>query len=243
VSASAGASAPRAPEDAGPRATHVEVPRTARLWTVGDPAARDVWIALHGYGQLAEYFVRHFVPHAGTASGRLVVAPEALSRFYLGSSEGGGGGQARVGATWMTREDRAAEIRDYVRYLDLALDAVTAGREAGSWRLHVLGFSQGATTAVRWLHHRHAQGRAPAATLALWGGALPHDLDLAVDGAVLRATPLVLVVGDADPYVTAEREAEHRRRLDEARIAYRHERYAGGHRLEAEPLGALLASA
>ena len=65
------------------RSAHAETPRTARYWHVGTPDARDVWVALHGYGQLAEYFVRHFVPFAGDE--RLVVAPEALSRFYVGA--------------------------------------------------------------------------------------------------------------------------------------------------------------
>ena len=220
-----------------PRSAHVEVPRTARYWTVGAPDAREVWVVIHGYGQLAEYFVRPFAARAGEA--RLIVAPEALSRFYLGSGEGGAHG-ARVGATWMTREDRLSEIADYVRWLDRALDAATGGCDPSRARLHVLGFSQGAVTATRWLHDRHARGLPPAARLVLWGGAVPHDLDLAADGEVLRRTRLTLVVGDDDPFANPAMVAEQTARLDGADIPYAVVRYPGGHRIDADVLAPVL---
>lgn len=220
------------------RAAHVEIPRTARYWSVGEPHAPEVWVALHGYGQLAEYFVRHLAPFAGAH--RLVVAPEALNRFYLGSGEGGSNAERRVGATWMTREDRDAEIRDYVRWLDRALDDATAGFDPDRTRLCVLGFSQGAVTATRWLAARHRDGRPPAARLVLWGGELPHDLDLAAAADPLRATALALVVGDADPFVTEATVERQTARLDGAGVPYAVVRYAGGHRLEREALARVL---
>ena len=226
---------------AAPRVVHLEVPRTARLQLLGDPAtARTLWVALHGYGQLAEYFARPFVE--ALPADACVVVPEALSRFYL---SGTGAPGARIGATWMTREDRLAEIADYVRYLDRALDAVLAGRAVGAVRLCVLGFSQGATTACRWLAHRHAHGLAPAARLVLWGGGVPPDLDAPGDGreAVLRATPLTLVVGDADEYVTPEAVAEQERGLAAGAVPYTLVRYAGTHRVPPEVLRAVLREA
>ena len=39
---------------------------------------------------------------------RLIVAPEALSRFYLGEVSQRPASERRVGASWMTREDRPA---------------------------------------------------------------------------------------------------------------------------------------
>ncbi len=59
------------------------VPRTARYYTLGPTHGfpRELWFVCHGYGQLAERFLRQFAPlDDGT---RLIVAPEALSRFYL----------------------------------------------------------------------------------------------------------------------------------------------------------------
>ncbi|MGZ8470491.1 MAG: alpha/beta hydrolase [Gemmatirosa sp.] len=223
----------------GAESAHVETPRTARYWHAGAPDAREVWIALHGYGQLAEYFVRHFVPFAGER--RLVVAPEALSRFYVGADENGSHGAMRVGATWMTREDRLSEIADYVRWLDAALDAATGGFDASRARLNVLAFSQGTATACRWLLHRRRAGHASAARLVLWGGELPHDLDLAQDGALLRDTPLTLVVGEEDAFATPASVAQQRARLDAARIPHALVSYAGGHRIERETLARVLA--
>jgi predicted esterase len=229
------------------RAHHVEVPRTARYYTAGDPAgARRVWLAVHGYGQLAGYFARHFAPHAGPGSGRLVVAPEALSRFYVSREDPATGAPARVGATWMTREDRDAEIADYVRYLDRALDAATAGAgpDAGALPLGVLGFSQGAATACRWVAYRHQHGLPAPRALVLWGGALPHDFDLAgADGDALRRLRLVLAAGDADEFATPALVAEQEARLGGAGVAYEVVRYAGGHRLDGAVLGRLLEAA
>ena len=225
-------------EAARVRTAHVEVPRTARLHIVGDAAtARTLWVALHGYGQLGAYFARPFAEAAPVET--CVVVPEALSRFYLA---GTGGPTARVGATWMTREDRLAEIADHVRYLDRALAAVLDGRPLVEVRLCVLGFSQGATTACRWLAHRHAAGEAPAARLVLWGGGVPPDLDAPGDGreAVLRATPLTLVVGDADEFVSAQAVAEQEARLGAAGVAYDVVRYAGTHRIPPEVLREVL---
>lgn len=226
------------------RAHHVEVPRTARYYTVGDPAAaREVWLALHGYGQLAGYFARHFAAHAAAGSGRFVVAPEALSRFYVGREDAATGAAARVGATWMTREDRDAEIADYVRYLDRALDAATtdAGLDPGALPLGVLAFSQGAATACRWVAYRHQHGLPAPHALVLWGGALPHDFDLAgAGGDALRATRLTLVVGDADEFATPTVVAAQEARLTEAGVPHAVVRYAGGHRLDAQILGEIL---
>ncbi len=228
-----------------PRAHHLEVPRTARYYTLGGgPSTRAVWLVLHGYGQLAEYFARNFAPHT---EGRLVVAPEALSRFYLpapGGGTGGANGAARVGATWMTREDRLNEIGDYVRYLDRTLDAATEAAEVDPARtpLAVLGFSQGAATACRWAAHRYADGLAPPARVVLWGGAVPPDFDLAgADGDALRAARLTLVVGDADEFATAAVSAEQEARLTAAGVAYEVVHYPGGHRLDAVALGRVLA--
>src|SRR5258707_6339251 len=147
---------------------HLTVGRTARYYTLGEPGpdVRQVWVVCHGYGQLAGRFVRHFEPIADAS--RLIVAPEGLSRFYLDS-----GMHERVGATWMTREDRLADIEDYVGYLDALHAAVFRQVHPGSVQLVVMGFSQGVATAARWA----ARGRR-AERLVASGGVLPAELDL-----------------------------------------------------------------
>jgi len=203
---------------------HLSVPRSARYFTVGaDPAtARAIWFVLHGYGQLAERFLQRF---AGGADGqRSVVAPEGLSRFYLE-----GNARDNVGASWMTREDRLTEIDDYVRYLDAVFSAVTHERRPPEG-IHVLGFSQGSTTACRWL----TLGRAHADRLVLWGGEVPPDLDFARARERWKDTSLLLVVGNDDHYITPRILAYQEQRLSEHGIAYRVEQFEGGHEIRTD---------
>lgn len=212
----------------------MRIPRTARYWTEGDAgAARDVWVILHGYGQLAADFLRAAGPLAG--AGRLVVAPEALSRFYSRASEGGSHADAGVGASWMTREDRDHEIADYVSYLDALLSRVMAPLDPAP-RVHVLGFSQGVATAARWV----AAGGVRPATLVLWGSLPPADLDQA-GRTRFAGLDLRLVHGTNDRLVTPDAlEATiSRLRRDGAQVTV--QSFEGGHRLDDGVLAALAA--
>lgn len=204
--------------------------RSARYYTIGR-ADREVWFVLHGYGQLAARFLRDFEPlDDGT---RLVVAPEGLSRFYVDHAD------RKVGASWMTREDRLAEIADYVRWLDAVHADVFARADRGRVGVRVVGFSQGCATATRWL----TQGSARADRLVLWGGEVPPDLEL--DRVEVRdrleALDLVLVAGSGDEYITPKVLARDTARLDAAGVPYRLIRYEGGHELDAEVLRRLIA--
>jgi len=204
------------------REHHLSVPRTARYFVLGEPgpAVREVWFVLHGYGQLAARFLKGFEPlDDGT---RLVVAPEALSRFYLDPA-----GRDKVGASWMTREDRLAEIADYVRYLDAVSADVLARLEGRAARVHVLGFSQGTATACRWA----ALGAVRADRLVLWGGEVPPDLDLAAGRERLAPLDLVLVAGSRDEFITPKVLARDEERLRGSGIAYRVIRFDGGHEI------------
>jgi len=214
-----------------PREHHLTVERTARYYTLGDPRGdpRELWIACHGYAQLAVRFLRALEPlDDGT---RLIVAPEALSRFYI-ETPGMTHAQAPVGASWMTREDRLSEIDDYFVYLDALVAQVRPEIGAGPVRTVALGFSQGAATVSRWAAH----GTSRVDRLILWGSVLPHDLDVAAHAEVLRAMDLVIVAGDADPHLPPAALAEQRDRLAAHGITMRTLSYAGGHRIEPEAL-------
>src|ERR671916_364026 len=121
---------------------HISVTRTARYYTLGAPvmAPREIWFACHGYGQLAGYFARHF--EAIDDGTRLIVVPEALSRFYFGDPRASRGIDSIVGATWMTREDREREIEDHVGYLDALYASIRRRRGRARAHVTVLGFSQ-----------------------------------------------------------------------------------------------------
>ena len=208
---------------------HLTVPRTARYYTLGPTdAPAQVWFVVHGYAQLASRFLRQFAPiDDGT---RLIVAPEALSRFYL--EPGVHGPESRVGATWMTREDRLSEINDYVAYLDALCVHVQRLLDRPPSDVRVLGFSQGAATASRWV----AMGRSRIDRLYLWGGFLPPDLDLPQAAPALRAARLTVVLGSGDAHATAERRAELETRMATHDLRGEVIEYEGGHRMHADTL-------
>lgn len=200
---------------------------------LGDPAtAGEVWFVLHGYRQLAERFIQRFSALPGAGGARAIVAPEALSRFYIEDEVGPHGPESRVGATWMTRADRDNEIRDYVGYLDLLAESLVVPPGSGSRRIVVLGFSQGAETASRWA----AYGRVPPDELVLWAGGLAADLDPGRAAGALGGTKVRLVVGSEDRWADG-RAAESERRLLELGLP-EPERivYAGGHVIRPETL-------
>lgn len=221
------------------RSHTIEIPKTARYLTLGPADAPEIWLVLHGYGQLARRFLRRFAPVDDGS--RLIVAPEALNRFYVADEPGRHGPESVVGATWMTREAREDEIRDYVRFLDLLVDRVVdeaARGGAGGPRLHLLGFSQGVATAARWLTHGE---RRPVRAI-LWGDFLPPDLDMGAAATAWAGVDVVLVRGDEDRALRNERLAdEEEARLAELGHPVRRVRYAGGHDIDPDTLTALAA--
>lgn len=167
------------------------VARTARYYQLGEltERTRHIWFVCHGYGQLAAYFIRHFAVLT-EADDTVIIAPEGLSRFYL---QGNGG---RIGASWMTREDRLTEIEDYVAYLNQLAETLLE-KSPPAAAITVLGFSQGAATASRWL----ARATFRPDRLILWAGAFPDDIDFAVATHLLQRLPVVLVCGDQDEFI------------------------------------------
>src|SRR5829696_4770422 len=134
-----------------PTEHHIKVQRTARYYMIGEPGGNtsDVWFVCHGYNQLASDFIREFEPIA--ADSRVIVAPEALNRYYIATEPGFHSAEAKIGATWMTRADRDAEIADYVAYLDDLYDEIFTRASRQEVSITVVGFSQGGATANRWL--------------------------------------------------------------------------------------------
>jgi len=196
----------------------IRVGRTARFHQLGDPlTAPRLWVVVHGYGQLARYFLNAFAPVAGADA---VVAPEGLSRFYLDDAH------QRVGAAWMTREDREHEIDDHVRYLDALIELLqpTAGRRP----LHVLGYSQGVATVARWL----ARGRARPVQAVLWGGSLPPELQHEDLATAFHGCSVDLVHGEQDALVPRAQWEQNAERLVLAGIAVERHLFPGGHALD-----------
>jgi predicted esterase len=208
----------------------LSVTRTARFVTLGpDPAtAREIWIALHGYAQLAERFLTLLAPLDDGETH--IVAPEALSRFYLETRRDGHHSNI-VGATWLTREARETDLEDHLRYLDHLAKLVIGGR-SGAPRVVIMGFSQGAVMAARWM----AQGRVVPDAALLWGAPLPTDVRGSELARHLAGRPVTLLAGEADPVVPAGTIEANAEALRAAGIDGTAIRFPGGHEIPAETL-------
>jgi predicted esterase len=199
--------------DATPREHRLPVTRSARAFTRGGEAATEAWVLLHGYGQLASRFLRGFESLA--APSRLLVAPEGLSRFYL---EAGAGS---VGASWMTKEDRAHEISDYLLYLDQVRALLVPPVP-----LTVLGFSQGVATAARW-----AVATTPAPVrLICWGGLVPEE----ISPASLGTMQLTYVVGEREEWAPPSAVEAQAAGFRAGGMAVEVIRFEGGHEIRPE---------
>lgn len=207
-------------------ANHLAVNRTARYYTLGkwNAAIQHVWFVCHGYGQLAYYFIKNF--KTLNDGQNLVVAPEALSRFYLKGFEG------RIGATWMTKEDRLTEINDYVNYLDLLYEKVFTHIDRQQIKVHLLGFSQGAATVSRWL----ALGKVEVENLILWAGLWPPDLQFEVNRHKLLNAKTYLVYGNDDPFRDEKKIRERKAIVEQEGVAYEEITFEGEHNIPEAPL-------
>ena len=211
---------------------HIVVGRTARYYTRGplDESVSQVWIVCHGFAQLAGRFMRHFAAlDDGT---RLIVAPEALNRFYVEQKPGPHGPDSKVGATWMTREDRLTEIEDYVAYLDTLSDEIFRIVPREKVSLTVLGFSQGVATVVRWAVHGHTRPD----HLILWAERLPPEIDLGAGAGELAAIPRLSVVAglkDLEAQRVLDLEKDRFQRLG---LRHTLHSFDGGHHLDEDTL-------
>ena len=171
----------------------------ARYFKLGEVTGKtsQVWYVMHGYGQLAEFFLKRF--NFLAEKNICVIAPEGLSRFYLEDLQTRSrGGSHRVGATWMTRENRAMDIENYLSYLDAIQKKETVDLKIPTT---ILGFSQGAATATRWA----LEGNIHFERLVLWAGIFPPDMNFEEGHRILRSKKVIAVFGDQDPFVTPER--------------------------------------
>lgn len=170
---------------------HIQVSKTARYFTLGelDNNTQEVWFVLHGYAQLASDFIQDFeVLNDGS---RFIVAPEGLNKFY---ARGFGGKPA---ATWMTSEDREAEIDDYINYLNTLYQALQIPTTC---RIVVLGFSQGVATASRFIHANTCR----VDEFIIYSGELAAELVNPIS-TQLQNKKITYVTGTNDPFITPEK--------------------------------------
>ena len=207
------------------KVTNLRVAKTARVYSLGEFSANtnEVWIACHGYAQLAARFIDRF--QSIVTGERVVIVPEGLHRFYLDPIDRSAE-ERRVGATWMTREAREDDISDYIEYLDRVCDTMLPAQT--DMRIVGFGFSQGTATITRWA----AASTRRLHRLILWGAGLPPDLDWSQAETRLSTVPVTLVVGRRDPFAVPERIAEQEALLRQHGVSFQTVYYDGDHRVD-----------
>lgn len=197
----------------------IEKTATYATWGEANPAIENVWLVTHGYGQLSEYFIKHF--SSLDPKKNLVIAPEALSHFYLDGFSG------RVGATWMTKYMRETEIKDYVNYIHGVFEVNMSSIDLKAVKINLLGFSQGTATICRWAFLKNINFD----KLILWAGSFPHDLDFSKSSQLLQDKKFYFVYGKQDELIKQEDFEKHLQHLKKYNIKPQIINFEGKHEL------------
>ncbi|MDC7999080.1 alpha/beta hydrolase [Gilvibacter sediminis] len=150
---------------------------------------QNLWFAFHGMGYLSRYFLKYF--KAMDPLSNYIVAPQAPSKYYQGPDF------KHVGASWLTREDTAAETQNVLNYIDAVFEAESLDLS----KLILMGYSQGVSVVCRWMASRKIQPK----MLVLHSGGIPVELTKADFDYLDPATPVYYIYGDKDQYITPEK--------------------------------------
>ncbi len=203
----------------------IEVKKTARYYTLGEYTSKteEVVVAFHGYAQLAKYFIKKFEPIVNDK--RILVAPEGLSKFYWQGMDG------RVVASWMTKEDRANEIKDQQTYLDDFYKLIQ--KKYPNTKITLLGFSQGVATMMRWIHNSEIL---KFNRLVLWAGGLPMDVMGQTMINKIKSKEPVFVYGDNDQFIKKEDVERILDKLKDENLFINIQEFEGDHNIFEKPL-------
>jgi predicted esterase len=207
--------------------------------------SRGVLIVFHGYAQQAEDAFSAVKGVPGIEDW-LIVAPQALHRFYL---HGGRTPDDPVVGSWMTRQDREVAIMDALAYVDRIIDRLVGPQArdvpsptsetygANEPRIVFAGFSQGASMAYR----AGILGRHRAAGIVALGGDIPPEVKPAPS---ISWPPVLIGAGSEDSWYSVPKVAADRAWLTAHGVTYTIARYRGGHEWTDEfkrAMGAFLA--
>lgn len=195
------------------------VPKTARYFTLGNfsESTNEIWIVLHGYAQLANYFIKNFISIQNPNN--VIVAPEGLHRFYWQGFSG------MVVASWMTKEDRLDDIKDYANFLELVYNDVLNKCPYKNVKINIFAFSQGTATVLRWLSIK----KPIVNNLILWGGTFPADINFELDKNFFNKSNIYFVMGTEDEYISKEDVEEQEKTLNDNGIKFQSIRFNGKH--------------
>ncbi|MBA3706662.1 MAG: hypothetical protein H0W84_12405 [Bacteroidetes bacterium] len=207
---------------------NIIIPKTARYFMLGEANEHieTIWFVCHGYAQLANYFIKNF--EAIKTDKNLIVAPEGLHRFYWQGFSG------KIVASWMTKEDRNEDIKDYINYLDAVYTEVLKPfrRKNKKVKINIFGFSQGAGTVCRWIESK----KYSIDNLILWAGVFPVDINFEMSKQFFNSFQTYLVIGDNDEFISEQEVQIRETVMRDNDIKYQLIRFKGKHEINREIL-------
>ena len=169
------------------RTKNIPIQKHVRVFSSGNiKTADEVWLLFHGYGQDIKTF---FEPFKQLNSKKVFIIPEGISLFYQKGIHG------KVGASWMTSENRELEILDQYNYLN----QVFKEYELIKKKINIFGFSQGASVAARWIEEFQIKVN----RLIFWSGNIPDSIASNLDGFVNKQNP-EFYIGENDQFASLD---------------------------------------
>tara|TARA_R110002050_G_scaffold300793_1_gene472794 strand:+ start:1275 stop:1946 length:672 start_codon:yes stop_codon:yes gene_type:complete len=205
----------------------IEVPTTRRYSTLGcrSKNIKAVWFVFHGYGMRSDTFIQEF--DCINDEQTLVVAPEGMHRYY------GKGTNGAVRANWMTSDLREYDIVNNIEFLNCVIQDLYDKGISNDVQFGVLGFSQGAPTAFRWV----SQLKVEIGCLVAWGSDIPKDVYLDnIKRLKINQSKIKLVIGSSDEYISSEKVDDYIMEMHEQGVEFDFHTFEGGHNLHAETI-------
>ena len=199
----------------------ISIPKTHKYSQLGEFSEKTntVWIVLHGYGMLSEFFIKKFECILNEKT--VVIAPEGSNRFYLNNN------YSRVGASWMTKVDKEKDIEDNISFIETLYTKIVDDIGHNNFKLKTLGFSQGGATLVRWIMSNSIK----VDSLILWGSDIPQDSLTAQNKSRWSSINIKIVIGKKDEYISDENKKKVIDAVNSYGLSYKLIEYDGPHKI------------
>lgn len=202
------------------RRVHYLSSNTYATLNVLQQSTHTIWIVFHGIGYLSRFFLNYFT---GLPSDEhFIIAPQAPSKYYLNNE------YKHIGASWLTREQTMEDLVNVLAYVDAVM---TDQSLPDTCKINLLGYSQGASIALRWLcHSKHRCNK-----LILYAGGIPNEITPKDVQFLKSTTEVSIVYGKHDEFLTTERMEQEDKKIqllfgDKARRVS----FDGGHEVRPE---------
>ena len=199
----------------------ISIPKTHKYSQLGEFSEKTntVWIVLHGYGMLSEFFIKKFECILNEKT--VVIAPEGSNRFYLNNN------YSRVGASWMTKVDKEKDIEDNISFIETLYTKIVDDIGHNNFKLKTLGFSQGGATLVRWIMSNSIK----VDSLILWGSDIPKDSLTNQNKSRWSSINIKIVIGKKDEYISDENKKKVIDAVNAYGLSYKLIEYDGPHKI------------